>query len=326
MSTTHQLPAADASIGVGQPAVTEVTGGLPYAVGTDSRGGGASGSGEGGTGRRRTTGGGRRGLLHGRGLVGLILLGALVLIGLLAPVLAPYSPNEQIPGANLLRPSLAHLFGTDQVNRDVFSRTLYGIRTDLAIVFLAVPIGALLGTVAALLGTVVGVVDVALQRAFDVVLAFPTLIFAIGLTAVIGPGVTTVIIVIAVLETPIFARLLRSSILKVRALPYVESAEAIGATHGWVLRRHVLPNAVEPLGVQLAISLSLAVFIESAMSFLGIGVRPPQPSLGALIADGIDYVDTNLGFVVGPLIPVVILVLSLQLIAQGLGTARRVTR
>ena len=189
---------------------------------------------------------GRRSLLRGRGLIGLVLLALLVLAGLLAPLLAPYPPNEQIPGANLLRPSAAHLFGTDHVNRDVFSRTLYGIRTDLVIVFVAVPIGALLGTLAALLGTVVGAVDVALQRAFDVVLAFPTLIFAIGLTAVIGPGATTVIVVIAVLETPIFARLLRSSILKVRALPYVEAAEAIGARRSWVLRRHILPNAAEP--------------------------------------------------------------------------------
>ncbi len=269
---------------------------------------------------------GRRSLLRGRGLIGLVLLALLVLAGLLAPLLAPYPPNEQIPGANLLRPSAAHLLGTDHVNRDVFSRTLYGIRTDLVIVFVAVPIGALLGTLAALLGTVIGAVDIALQRTFDVVLAFPTLIFAIGLTAVIGPGATTVIIVIAVLETPIFARLLRSSILKVRALPYVETAEAIGARRTWVLRRHILPNAAEPVGVQLALSLSLAVFVESAMSFLGIGVRPPQPSLGSLIADGIDYVDSNLAFVLGPLVVVVILVLSLQLIAQGLGAARRVTR
>lgn len=268
----------------------------------------------------------RAGLLRGRGLVGIVLLGLLVLAGVLAPVLAPYPPTEQIAGANLLSPSVAHLLGTDHVNRDVFSRTLYGIRTDLVIVFVAVPIGALAGTLAALLGTVVGFVDVLLQRAFDVLLAFPTLIFAIGLTAVIGPGAVTVIIVIAVLETPIFARLLRSSILKVRALPYVETSEAIGASRRWVLGRHILPNAAEPLGVQLALSLSLAVFVESAMSFLGIGVRPPQPSLGSLIADGIDYTDNNLGFVVGPLVVVVILVLALQLIAQGLGAARRVTR
>jgi peptide/nickel transport system permease protein len=268
----------------------------------------------------------RRALTSGPGLVGLVVLGLIVLVALLAPVLAPYDPQAQLPRANLLTPSASHPLGTDQVNRDVLSRTLYGIRIDLVIVFVSVPIGAVLGTVAALLGTLAGPVDVGLQRLFDVVLAFPTLILAIGLTAVAGPGTVTVIAVVATVETPIFARVLRSAILKVRSLPYVEAAETIGAGRWWVLRRHVLPNAAEPLGVQLAISLSLAVFVESAMSFLGIGVRPPQPSLGSLISDGIGYVDSNLAFVLGPLAVIVALVLSLQLLARALTQARRVTR
>jgi peptide/nickel transport system permease protein len=268
----------------------------------------------------------RRALTSGPGLVGLVVFGLILAAGLLAPVLAPYDPGAQLPRANLLTPSWDHLLGTDQVNRDVLSRTLYGIRIDLVIVFVSVPLGALLGTAAALLGSTVGTVDVGLQRLFDVVLAFPTLILAIGLTAVAGPGVGTVIAVIATVETPIFARVLRSAILKVRSLPYVEAAETIGAGRWWVLRRHVLPNAAEPLGVQLAISLSLAVFVESAMSFLGIGVRPPQPSLGSLISDGIGYVDFNLAFVLGPLAVIVALVLSLQLLARALTQARRVTR
>jgi peptide/nickel transport system permease protein len=265
-----------------------------------------------------------RPLLRGRGLAGLIMLAALVLVGLLAPVLAPYPPNAQLANANLLPAGPGHLFGTDQVNRDVWSRTLFGLRTDLVIVFVAVPIGALLGTTAALLGTLAGAVDVGLQRLFDVLLAFPTLILAIGLTAVAGPGTRTVIIVIALVEAPVFARVLRSAVLKVRSLPYVEAAETIGAGRWWVLRRHVLPNAAEPLGVQAAISLSLAVFVESAMSFLGIGVRPPNPSLGSLISDGIENADATLAFVLGPLGVVVILVLALQLLAQALGAARRV--
>ncbi len=265
-------------------------------------------------------------LRRGPGLAGLILLALVVALGLAAPLLAPYAPNEQIPGANLLPPSWEHPLGTDQVNRDVLSRTLFGIRADLLIVFVAVPIGATLGSLAALGGTLWSTLDVALQRLFDLVLAFPTLILAIGLTAVAGPGATTVIIVIAVVETPIFARMLRSSILRVRALPYVDAAETVGASRARVLRRHVLPNAAEPLGVQLAISLSLAVFVESAMSFLGIGIRPPAPSLGSLISDGIDYADANIGFVLGPLAVVVTLVLALQLLARALGQHRRVTR
>jgi peptide/nickel transport system permease protein len=255
-----------------------------------------------------------------------VLLSLVVLAGVLAPVLAGYPPELQLERANLLGPSLAHPLGTDQVNRDVLARTLYGIRADVVIVFVAVPIGALLGTAAALLGTTATAVDVGLQRLFDVLLAFPTLIFAIGLTAVAGPGLPTVIAVIATVETPVFARVLRSAVLRVQALPYVEAARTIGAGRWSVLRRHVLPNATEPLGVQLALSLSLAVFVESAMSFLGIGVRPPAPSLGGLISDGIDYADSNAAFVLGPLAVVVVLVLALQLLARELAGARRVTR
>ena len=262
-------------------------------------------------------------LTSGQGLVGLVLLALVVLTGLLGPFLAPFAPNEQLPNANLLPPGGAHPLGTDQVNRDVFSRVLYGIRADLLIVFVAVPIGAALGTVAALLGTSVAAADLALQRAFDLLLAFPTLIFAIGLTAVVGPGTGAVVAVIATVETPIFARVLRSSILRVQTLPFVEAAHTMGAGRWWVLRRHVLPNAAEPLAVQLAISLSLAVFIESAMSFLGIGVRPPQPSLGNLISDGMLYAESNVAFVLGPLVVIVILTLALQLLARALGSARR---
>jgi len=265
------------------------------------------------------------GLLRGRGLIGLVLLALVIMAGMAAPLLAPYPPNLQLDDANLLQPSLHHLLGTDYVNRDVLSRTLYGLRTDLIIVFVAVPIGALLGTVLALAGTFNDAVDVALQRALDIVLAFPALILAIGLAAVTGTGIQTVIAVIAIVETPVFGRMLRSSIMRVRSLPFVEAAETIGAGRIWILRRHVLPNAAEPIGVQLAVSLSVAVFVESAMSFLGIGVQPPAPSLGSLISDGINYADNNVAFVLGPLAVVIILVLSLQLLAQALGSARRIS-
>jgi len=265
-------------------------------------------------------------LTSGAGLAGALLLSLVVVAGLLAPVLAPYAPEAQLPGANLVPPGPAHLLGTDEVNRDLLSRTLYGIRADLVIVFVSVPLGALLGTAAALLGTLATRVDVGLQRLFDLLLAFPTLIFAIGLTAVAGPGTWTVIAVIATVETPVFARVLRSAVLKVQELPYVEAARTMGAGRWWLLRRHVLPNAAEPLAVQLAISLSLAVFVESAMSFLGIGVRPPAPSLGGLVSDGIGYAETNPAYVLGPLTVVVILVLALQLLARALAGSRRVTR
>jgi len=263
------------------------------------------------------------GLTSGQGLVGVIIVGVIALAGIFAPLLAPYDPLEQISGANLLAPNADHWLGTDQVNRDVLSRVLYGIRIDLEIAFVAVPIGAIIGGLVGLVSTLHPAADTAAQRIFDVVLAFPALILAITLAAIIGPGAFTVGVVIVLAELPIFGRLIRTSVLKVREQPYVEAAEVIGAGKLFVLRTHVLPNSLEPIGVQVALSLSLAVFVESAMSFIGIGVRPPEPSLGSIISDSIPNLDINAAFAVGPLVVVALLVLGFLLIAQGIGRERR---
>lgn len=264
--------------------------------------------------------------LGARGTIGAALVLVVVLAGLLAPAVAPYDPLTQLPRANLLGPSGAHLLGTDQVNRDVWSRLLHGIRTDLVILAVGVPIGAAVGTAAALAGTVHPAVDLVVQRVFDVVLAFPTLILAIGLVAVLNSGIPAVVAVIAIVEAPVFARMVRARILTVSAQPYVDAAASMGAPHWWLLTRHVLPNSTAPLGVQVALSLSAAVFVEGAMSFLGIGVRPPQPSLGNLISDGIRFADSNLAYVVGPLLVVVALALGLQLVIQDLVRRREMSR
>lgn len=264
-----------------------------------------------------------RALTHGQGLVGVALLAVVLLAGLLAPWLAPFDPTAQIPGANLSGPGAEHWFGTDQVNRDVYSRVLHGIRINLEIIVIAVPIGAVVGSLAGLLSSLHPVADVIAQRVFDVVLAFPALILAIALAAIVGPGASTVILVIVAAEIPMFGRMVRGQVLAIRELPYVESAQVIGAGPWWVLRTHVLPNALEPLGVQVALSMSVAVFVESAMSFVGIGVRPPEPSLGSIIADAVPNLDANPAFAIGPLAVVAALVLGFLLVAQALGRARR---
>ena len=133
-----------------------------------------------------------------------------------------------------------------------------------------------------------------------------------------------VIVVIAVAEIPIFGRLVRGAAMQVREMPYVEAATVVGAGRWWVLRRHVLPNAAEPAGVQVAVSLSVAVFVERAMNFLGIGVRPPDPSLGSIIAGSVLYLDVNPGMALGPLVVVTLLVLGFLLVAQALAAGRRV--
>ncbi|CAB4718859.1 MAG: ABC transporter permease subunit [Actinobacteria bacterium] len=260
---------------------------------------------------------------RGRGLVGTVLVLLVVAAGLLAPWLAPYGPQQQIPGANLLGPSGTHWLGTDEVNRDIFSRVLHGIRVDLVIVFLAVPLGAALGVLIGLVTTMYAVADVVAQRVFDVLLAFPVLILGIGVTAAMGPGVRTIVVVIVLAEIPVFGRLVRTSLLTVRALPYVESSRVMGAGTWWLLRKHLLPNSLEPLTVQLGVSMSVAVFIESALSFLGLGVRPPEPSLGSLIKDGIRNVYESPVFVLGPLVVVAMLVLGFLLVSQAIAQARR---
>ncbi|MFC7496825.1 MULTISPECIES: ABC transporter permease [unclassified Nocardioides] len=262
-------------------------------------------------------------LRRGKGLVGVLMIGVVVALGLLAPLLAPHSPTEQIPGANLVGPSGAHWLGTDEVNRDILSRTLYGIRTDLLVVFLAVPIGAAIGVLVGLVSSWWTFTDVIAQRVFDLVLAFPTLILAIAVTAFLGPGLGTVFFVIIAVELPVFGRLTRTSVRSIREMPYVEAAHVVGAGSWWQLRRHVLPNSLEPLLVQIAVSMSVAVFIEGAMSFLGLGVRPPAPSLGSLIRDGVRNMYDAPFFAVGPLALVVALVLGLLLVSQALAEARR---
>jgi peptide/nickel transport system permease protein len=263
-------------------------------------------------------------LLRGRGLAGLVLVLGVVALGLLAPVIAQHSPTAQIPGANLLPASSRFPLGTDVVDRDILSRVLFGIRADLVIIFVAVPVGALIGTIVALVGTLNRYTDVVVARLFDLALAFPAVILAIALVAITGPGLTTVAIVVIAVEAPLFGRLLRSEILRIRALPFVEAAQLLGAGRWWVLRRHIVPNAAEPLIVQLALSASVAVFLETALSFLGIGVRPPDPSLGTILNDAIPNLSENPWFGIGPLVVITALVLGFQLMAQAIGKHRRV--
>ncbi|GAA1337272.1 ABC transporter permease [Saccharothrix algeriensis] len=261
-------------------------------------------------------------LRRGRGLVGLVLVALVALAGLVGPLLVPWDPYRQIEGANLLGPSFAHPLGTDDLNRDVLARLLAGIRVDLLISFTAVPVGALLGCAVGALATVDNTLDVAVQRLFDVLLAFPQLILAVGLAAVIGPGTWSVAIVVVAVEVPVFGRLLRTAVLRVREAQFVTAAEVVGAGRAHVLRTHVLPNSLAPVVVQLALSMSVAVFIEGAMSVLGIGVSPPHPSLGAVLTTSLRYLDLNPLSALGPLAVTAALVLGFQLLAQAANAAR----
>jgi peptide/nickel transport system permease protein len=258
--------------------------------------------------------------LGGRGgLVGAGILLVLVLVAVLAPLLAPHSP-EQIDAARVLAaPDLSHPFGSDALGRDVLSRVLYAFRTSLAIsigsVALAMLAGVPLGLLAGYRG---GWVDAVLMRPLDMLLALPALLLAVSLVSILGPGSFVVLVAIAVIYLPILARVLRSSVLVVRERPYVLGARARGVGALGVMVRHVLPNAVGPVLVQATVLMGFALQVEAALSFLGLGAQPPTPSLGLMLLDGYQVLQQAWWVDVFPGLAIALTVVAFLLIGDGL--------
>ena len=225
------------------------------------------------------------------GLFGLVVVATLLLIVLFAPQIAPYEASAQKITDRLEGPSLTHLFGTDELGRDLYSRILYGSRIALGVaipaVLAALVVGLIIGTVAGYLG---GWVDNALVVVMDTVQAFPTVILALALLALLGPSLQNVIIVIVVSFAPGYARVARASLLSAKQDLYVEAERALGAGDGRIVGVHILPNIVAPLFILLAMDLAAAITIEAGLSFLGVGVPPPTPSWGVILADGFNRV------------------------------------
>jgi peptide/nickel transport system permease protein len=266
-----------------------------------------------------------RALRYPETVAGLTIVTVLLAAGILAPWIAPYGVDAQ-SSDSFAGMSSAHLLGTDEFGRDVFSRVLFGIRLDVVVAGLAVPAGVLLGTALGLLCGLHRFLDSVIQRAFDVMLAFTALVMGVAVSATaIGPGLTAIVVTVVLVNVPLFGRLTRSAVRTQRSRDYVVAAEVIGARPGRVLLRHILPNALDALIVQAALSLSMAVFIEGAMSFVGIGIRPPSPSLGALLRSSTNFLSQNPWYALGPIVVVTALVLGFNLIADGLnrGLLRR---
>ena len=224
-----------------------------------------------------------------------------VLVALAAPLVAPYDPLAQNLGNTLAGPGRAHLLGTDNVGRDVLSRVIWGTRVSLLAGFvsvaLAVLAGSLLGLVAGYSG---GRVDGLLMRVMDAVLSFPPLVLALALGAVLGAGLTGVLLALGVVYTPAFARLMRGQVLTIAARDYVDAARGLGAS-GWrVAARHVVPNAINPIVVQASLSVAFAILAEASLSFLGLGIQPPQASWGSMINAGRGYLQQAPWIVFGP--------------------------
>ena len=220
-------------------------------------------------------------------LLGGGILVALLLTALLAPVLAPRDPLAQDLYIRLQPPSTTHWLGTDDFGRDIFSRVVYGSRISLRIGLIAISLaltgGTLLGLIAGYRG---GLADMLIMRLMDLMLAFPSILLAIAIVAVTGPGIENAIIAVSIVLVPQFARLVRSSVLTVREATYVEAARALGATEMRLLFYSILPNCTAPLIVQATLGLGTAILDAAGLSFLGLGAQPPVPEWGAMLSGG----------------------------------------
>lgn len=235
-----------------------------------------------------------RRFLHNRGaVIGLVLAVVLVLAAVLAPWLAPYPPDAQDLRSRLRPPSPEHWFGTDEFGRDVLSRVLFGARISLLTGLVPVATGLVIGTAIGLLaGFYRGWLDDVLMRAMDVLLAFPSLLLALAVVGTLGPGLVNAVIAVAIVSVPGYARLARSVVIAAREEEYVHAARALGAKDPRLLLRHVLPATVGPLTVQATLGIGFAILSMAGLSFLGLGVQPPTPSWGGILAEGREFLRT----------------------------------
>lgn len=264
----------------------------------------------------------RRFLRHRAGVVGLLLIVFLALVALAAPLLSPYSPDAIDLSIMLEPPSAAHWFGTDPVGRDIFSRCLWGARISLIIGLVSVGMGSLLGLPAGAISAFAGGwLDRLAMRLVDILLAFPPILLAIMFIAVFGPGLTNAMIAIGIAQTPVYARLMRSSVLKVRAESYIEAARSLGTPEWRILVRHVMPNAISPIIVQASLSLAAAILSAAYLGFLGLGAQPPTPEWGSMLSKGRDFLRSAPHASIFPGLFIMVTVMSFNLLGDGLTNA-----
>jgi peptide/nickel transport system permease protein len=256
---------------------------------------------------------------RGVALAGLYLVGGLIVAAVLAPIVLPGSPTEIAKDHALRGPTLREPFGMDDLGRSVLSRVVHAYRVSLGValgsVALALAIGGPLGLVA---GYAEGVPDQLIMRPLDVLMAFPAILLAIALMSVFGTGVVLVSIALAIVYTPVVARVVRAAVLAAKVEVYVDGARALGATAPRLVLGHILPNAATPVLVQASVLMAIAILVEASLSFLGVGVRPPTPSLGLMLADGRSFMLQAPWMVVFPGLAIMLAVLGFNMMADGL--------
>jgi peptide/nickel transport system permease protein len=252
-------------------------------------------------------------------VVSAALLAVILVVAVTANWIAPYGVNDvDVPNA-LQSPSGTHWFGTDELGRDVFSRVLVATQASMRVAVVSVAFAVVVGvTIGIVSGYRAGWLDTVFMRVVDVMFAFPVLLLALAVVAILGPGVTTTILAIGIVYTPIFARVARASTMSVRVEPFVSVSRSMGTGHLYILGRHILPNIAGPLVVQTSLSLAFAILSEAALSFLGLGIQPPQPSLGRMIFDSQGFVTLAWWMAVFPGAAIFVVVLAFNLLGDGL--------
>jgi len=253
-------------------------------------------------------------------LLGITLFSVFLLLATLAPYIMPYDPFKINLSGAFQRPNIEHLFGTDEMGRDILSRILWGCRISLqvgvTVVLISLCIGTILGGIAGYVG---GAVEEIIMRFTDLVLAFPSLVLAMALSAALGPGLNNAIFAISITWWPWYARLIRGQVLSIREAGFVEAARCVGASDFRILFRHIIPNSLGPIIVNASMDFGWAILMTSSLGFLGIGAQPPEPEWGAMINAGRLYFMDKPWIATFPGLAILFVVLASNLIGDGLG-------
>lgn len=250
------------------------------------------------------------------GLIGVFLV---IIIALSAPYIARYDVTEMFDDAKLAPPNSRFIFGTDEFGRDVFSRIVYGARVSLKVGIISVGISATSGFILGLLaGYFEGKIDIIIMGLMDILFAFPSILLALFIVSALGPSLTNTMIAIGIVSTPVFTRTVRASVISVKSMEYITSAESIGLTPLKIIFKHVTPNILAPFTVQATLALSSAILTEASMSFLGLGIQPPNPSWGSMLSESRRFMELAPWLAIAPAVFIILTILSFNILGDSL--------
>ena len=253
------------------------------------------------------------------GKIGFIGVLVIIILSVLAPIIAPYDVTEMFTQDKLTGPSSQYFFGTDNFGRDVFSRVIFGAKVSLRVGIISVGIAASFGLIFGVVaGYFEGKVDNIIMRFMDILFAFPSILLALFIVSVLGPSITNTMIAIGIVNTPVFTRTVRASVISVKSMEYIVSATSIGLKPKNIILRHIIPNILAPFTVQATLALSGAILTEASMSFLGLGIQPPDPSWGSMLNESRKYMEMAPWLVIFPAAFIIFTILSFNILGDSL--------